>query len=169
MSLEIRIDELDLTVRDLNAWQWMRVKRARRRGGHDVELAAAAGLTTQQFKKLPAEKRELIRQAYLKITEPGACEPERPMPANTGPVFQKGRHRSIEEKTAIGAYLIRKKAELPRGHFGPWLDRAGMPASAAQECLRLAREGSRSSGADGASVSLPVAAQPPLIIRQESR
>lgn len=44
-----------------------------------------------------------------------------------------------EEKIALGRRLIEVKAELPRGHWGPWLKRQGLPISSAHQAMRLAK------------------------------
>lgn len=43
------------------------------------------------------------------------------------------------EKAAIGRVLLDKKASLPRGHFGPWLEEQGVPANFARGAMRLAK------------------------------
>ncbi|MER8373926.1 hypothetical protein [Mesorhizobium sp. M1406] len=46
-----------------------------------------------------------------------------------------------DRKLAIGHQLLEAKASLPRGHFGPWLDRQeGLSRSMASQCMALAIE-----------------------------
>ncbi|HEV2901537.1 MAG TPA: hypothetical protein VGX71_27595 [Pseudaminobacter sp.] len=53
--------------------------------------------------------------------------------------FRKGAHRTVKEKTEIGRQLLAKKAALPRGHFGPWLQESGLSSHMAHQCMALAR------------------------------
>lgn len=53
--------------------------------------------------------------------------------------FRRGAHRTREEKVEIGRMLIAKKAELPHGHFGPWLKQSGLSEGTARDCMALAR------------------------------
>jgi hypothetical protein len=55
------------------------------------------------------------------------------------PVFRKGGHRTIEEKIEIGRKLLEMKAELPHGHFGPWLRESGISQGLAHDCMKFAR------------------------------
>lgn len=55
----------------------------------------------------------------------------------------KGVHRTDEEKAEIGRYLIEVKADLPRGHFGPWLRDHDISTTLAREAMRQARASSR--------------------------
>ncbi len=54
--------------------------------------------------------------------------------------IEKGRaalrreaHRTVKEKIEIGRQLIAKKAALPRGHFGPWLQESGLSPHTAHQ------------------------------------
>lgn len=48
-------------------------------------------------------------------------------------------HLSVDQKYAIGRWLLRNKAALPHGHFGPWLDKQeGLSRSMASQCMALA-------------------------------
>lgn len=95
-------------------------------------------MTIQQFKLLSLEKRQEVWAAYLTLTSPTnvgtMAARENEPPAG----FQKGIHRTAEEKATIGRKLLEMKASLPRGHFGPWLDQQGIP-SFANDAIRLAR------------------------------
>jgi hypothetical protein len=69
------------------------------------------------------------------------------VPANTSEIekgraaIRKGAHRTVKEKTEIGRQLLAKKAELPWGHFGPWLlEQSGLSQHMAHQCMRLARQ-----------------------------
>lgn len=66
--------------------------------------------------------------------------------------FRRGAHRTREEKIEIGRMLIAKKAELPWGHFGPWLRQSGFSESMARGCMRLAKS------ADGNALEMKRAA-----------
>lgn len=49
------------------------------------------------------------------------------------------RHRSIDKKVEIGRDLLAKKASLPRGRFGPWLEASGLSIAVARACMRVPR------------------------------
>lgn len=136
MITEIEVEGVG-TIRPLNMWQLHRVKRARGPNKWPAWYAASAGMTTQQFNKLPAAKQEEVRRAYLTLTSPDnvpryAARPE--------PAYRKGQHLSEDQKVEIGQKLLAVKARLPRGHFGPWvMENSGMTASMVQQCMRGAR------------------------------
>ncbi len=49
------------------------------------------------------------------------------------------RHRSIDEKIAIGRRLLEVKASLPWGHWGPWVrEKSGLSEQMVQQCMALA-------------------------------
>ncbi|MER9298765.1 DUF3102 domain-containing protein [Mesorhizobium sp. M0621] len=51
-----------------------------------------------------------------------------------------GARLSEDRKLAIGRQLLESKASLPRGHFGPWLDKQeGLSRHMAHQCMALAR------------------------------
>jgi hypothetical protein len=51
------------------------------------------------------------------------------------------RYLDDAERVRIGRRLLALKAELPRGHFGPWLrDRKDISISMAHKLMRLARD-----------------------------
>ena len=113
----------------------------RRKDGHRRILAYSCGRTLAEFNRLPAALQDAVHRAYRQLID--AQDPAyaaRPKSAPGTPVFDKGRHRTDEEKIAIGRGLIRVKENLPAGYFGPWLDEAGIPRATAQVCMRMARE-----------------------------
>jgi hypothetical protein len=109
------------TYRLPNQWQLQRVNRLRGLKRHVAVLALGCGMTVRQFMKLPDATKAELDRAYLMLMSPSnAARAEEP-PADTR-VIPRG-HLSIDQKLAIGWWLLRNKASLPRGHFGPWLDR----------------------------------------------
>lgn len=105
----------------------------------------------RQFMKLPDATKAELDRAYLMLMSPSnAARAEEP-PADTR-VIPRG-HLSIDQKLTIGWWLLRNKASLPRGHFGPWLDRQeGLSRSMASQCMALATGGRQD--ARGASAVL---------------
>ena len=55
------------------------------------------------------------------------------------PAIPRG-HLSIKQKVTVGIRLPEAKASLPRGHFGPWLERQkDLSRDVALQCMALAR------------------------------
>lgn len=102
-------------------------------------------MTVRQFNKLPADKQQEVHRAYLALMSPSNVVPlADPAPADTRAI-PRGR-LSIEQKLAIGRWLLHNKASLPYGHFGPWLDKQeGLSRGMALQCMTLAkvREGEK--------------------------
>jgi hypothetical protein len=96
-------------------------------------------MTIRQFSKLPAGLQAEVHKAYLALMSPSNVASLADLgPADTR-VIPCG-HLSIDQKMAIGRWLLHHKASLPHGHFGPWLDRQqGLARSMAQQCIALAR------------------------------
>jgi hypothetical protein len=95
---------------------------------------ALAGMLYLQVRRLregPLAAREASRG---KVDHANASEIEKGRAA-----FRRGAHRTVKEKTEIGRQLIAKKAALPWGHFGPWLQQSGISPSTAHQCMRLAK------------------------------
>jgi hypothetical protein len=65
----------------------------------------------------------------------------------TRQVIPRG-HLSIDQKMAIGRWLLHDKASLPHGHFGPWLDKQkGLSRHMASQCTALATGGRQAARA----------------------
>ncbi|MER9524115.1 DUF3102 domain-containing protein [Mesorhizobium sp. M0292] len=131
-----------------NQWQGQRLRRLRGDDRHTAVLAVGCGMTMHQFNKLPADKQYEVHKAYLALMSPSNVVPlADPAPAETR-VIPRG-HLSINQKLAIGRWLLRNKASLPHGHFGPWLDKQeGLSRHMASQCMALAtggRHGARSA------------------------
>ncbi|AID29274.1 DUF3102 domain-containing protein [Mesorhizobium jarvisii] len=61
-----------------------------------------------------------------------------PEPATEQRAIARG-HLSVDQKLAVGRWLLRVKAQLPHGHFGPWIEKQkGLSRSMASQCMRLA-------------------------------
>ena len=58
-------------VRLPNMWQQVGLKRVRGPNREIARFAAAACMSIKQFKRLPAEKQQEIRLAYLRLMSPG--------------------------------------------------------------------------------------------------
>lgn len=77
-----------------------------------------------------------MHRAYLTLMSPSNLDRPDPEPADTR-ANPRG-HLSIDQKMAIGRWLLHNKASLPRGHFGPWLDQEGLSRGMAHQCMALA-------------------------------
>ncbi|MER8431382.1 DUF3102 domain-containing protein [Mesorhizobium caraganae] len=136
---EIEIEGVG-TYRLPNQWQSQRLRRLRGDQRHTAVLAIGCGMTVRQFNKLPADKQHEVHKAYLALMSPSNVVPlADPEPAETR-VIPPG-HLSVEQKLAIGRWLLHHKASLPHGHFGPWLGRQqGLSRHMASQCMALATE-----------------------------
>ena len=105
--------------------------------------------------KLPDRLQAEVHKVYLAPMSPANLAPlADPLPVDTR-VIPRG-HLSIDQKMAIGCWLLRNKAALPRGHFGPRLDKQQvLSRSMVSQCMALAtgklqsapdRNGEQSSG-----------------------
>jgi hypothetical protein len=132
-----------------NQWQLQRVNRLRGLKRHIAVLAAGCGMTVRQFMKLPDATKAELDRAYLALMSPSNSH--RPASEPAEPRAVPGGHMSVEQKLAIGRRLLQVKASLPRGHFGPWLDRQeGLSRGMASQCMRPAtgtRQDSREASA----------------------
>ena len=123
-----------------NMWQSQRLSRLRGLKRHIAVLAAGCGMTTRQFMKLPDATKAELDRAYLALMSPSNVPRATAEP--TEPRAVPGGHMSVEQKLAIGRRLLEVKASLPRGHFGPWLDKQeGLSRGMASQCMRLATGG----------------------------
>ncbi|UVC17638.1 DUF3102 domain-containing protein [Mesorhizobium onobrychidis] len=129
------------TYRLPNQWQAHRLRRLRGEKRHTAVLALGAGMTVRQFMKLPDRLQAEVHKAYLALMSSANVAPlADSAPADTR-VIPRG-HLSIDQKLAIGRWLIQTKASLPRGHFGPWLDKQRkLSRSMAQQCMALVTGG----------------------------
>ncbi|MER9588554.1 DUF3102 domain-containing protein [Mesorhizobium australicum] len=91
-----------------------------------------------QFNKLPADKQHEVHRAYLALMSSANVVPL----ADTAPADTRAiprGHLSLEQKLAIGRWLIHNKAALHHGHFGPWLDKQnGLSRHTASQCMAVA-------------------------------
>lgn len=129
------------TYRLPNQWQGQRLRRLRGEERHTAVLAIGCGMTVRQFNKLPADKQHEVHRAYLKLMSPNNVVPlGDPVPAETRAI-PRG-HLSVDQKLAVGRWLVKVKASMPHGHFGPWIERQeGLSRSMASQCMRLATGG----------------------------
>lgn len=135
---EIEVDGVG-TYRLPNEWQYRRLGRMRGEKRHTAVLAFGCGMTVRQFAKLPLDRQQAVHRAYLTLTFPP--EPQRPEPADNDVVALPGGRWSPALKLKVGCWLIHMKSTLPRGHFGPWVEKQpGLSRSRALECMALARE-----------------------------
>lgn len=132
-------------VRRLTERQQYKAFRRDRKNGMKRAWAFACGRTLAEFNRLSPEQQAAVGRAYRALTDdrarmsPSATETA-PAKAEPWPRFQKGIHRSDEEKIRIGLILIGVKQRVPRGTFGPRLDEMEIPRSFAQACMQLARK-----------------------------
>ncbi|WP_133116230.1 hypothetical protein [Mesorhizobium wenxiniae] len=136
---EIEIEGVG-TYRLPNQWQLQRVNRLRGLKRHIAVLALGCGMTVRQFMKLPDATKAELDRAYLMLMAPSNME--RPASEPVEPRAVPGGHLSIDQKMAIGRWLLRNKAALPHGHFGPWLDKQeGLSRGMARQCMALVTGG----------------------------
>lgn len=69
MLTEIEIDGLG-TYRLPNMWQHRRIRNRKREDQHLAALAFGLGMSVAQFRKLPAEKKAEVHQAYWRLMGP---------------------------------------------------------------------------------------------------
>ncbi|MDG4898297.1 hypothetical protein P9272_32710 [Mesorhizobium sp. WSM4976] len=123
------------TYRLPNDWQYGRLGRMRGEKRHIAVLAFGCGMTVRQFAKLPLDRQQAVHRAYLALMSP----PE-PEPADNDAMALPGGRWSTELKVKVGCWLMHMKSTLPRGHFGPWVERQpGLSRSMAMQCMALAR------------------------------
>ena len=68
-----------------------------------------------------------------------------PAPADTR-AMPRG-HLSVDQTLAVGRRLLKFKARLPHGHFGPWIEtQKGLSRSMASQCMRLSTGGRQDAG-----------------------
>jgi hypothetical protein len=79
-------------------------------------------MTVRQFNKLPADKQQEVHNAYLALMSPSNVMPLADPAAADTRVIPCG-HLSIDQKMAIGRWLLHQMVTVPRGHFGPWLEK----------------------------------------------
>jgi hypothetical protein len=124
MLARIPLSEIEIegvgTYRLPNQWQAHRIRHLRGAERHTTALALGSGMTTRQFMKLPAEKQGEVHKAYLALMSPANIASLADREPAEIRAIPRG-HLSIEQKLAIGRWLVKTKASLPHGHFGPWL------------------------------------------------
>ncbi|SFI65574.1 hypothetical protein SAMN04515648_1011 [Phyllobacterium sp. CL33Tsu] len=69
MITEIEIEDVG-TYRLPNMWQQSRIGKINGPNRGIAPLAFGLGMTIHQFKKLPADRQEATRQAYMALTSP---------------------------------------------------------------------------------------------------
>ncbi|MDG4898788.1 hypothetical protein P9272_35470 [Mesorhizobium sp. WSM4976] len=132
--IEIEVEGVG-TYRLPNDWQYGRLGRMRGEQRHTAVLAFGCGMTVRQFAKLPPDRQQAVHRAYLTLMSP----PE-PEPADNDAVALPGGRWSTELKVRVGCWLMHMKSTLPRGHFGPWVEKQpGLSRSMAMQCMALAR------------------------------
>ncbi|RWE12442.1 MAG: hypothetical protein EOS61_14965 [Mesorhizobium sp.] len=124
------------TYRLPNDWQYRRLGRLRGEKRHTAVLAFGCGMTVRQFAKLAMDRQQAVHRAYLDLMSPPV-----PEAADNDVVALPGGHWSTDLKIKVGCWLHYMKSTLPRGHFGPWVQKQpGLSRSMAQQCMTLARE-----------------------------
>jgi hypothetical protein len=141
---EVEIEDVGV-YRLPNMWQAHRINRLRGDDRHTAVLALGCGMTVRQFNKLPPQKQAEVHRAYLALMSPSNMH--RPASEPTEPRAVPGGHISVDQKLAIGWRLLQATASLPRGHFGPWLDKQqGLSRGMALQCMALATARRQSAG-----------------------
>ena len=124
------------TYRLPNDWQYGRLGRMRGDKRHTAVLAFGCGMTVRQFAKLPLDRQQAVHRAYLTLMSPPEAEPA----DNDAVALPSGRW-STDLKVRVGCWLMHMKTTLPRGHFGPWVEKQpGLSRRMALQCMALAKE-----------------------------
>ena len=132
---EIEIEGVG-TYRLPNDWQYGRLGRMKGEKRHTAVLAFGCGMTARQFAKLPLDRQQAVHRAYLALMSP----PE-PEPADNDVVALPSGRWSTDLKVRVGCWLMHMKTTLPRGHFGPWVEKQpGLSRGMALQCMALAKE-----------------------------
>lgn len=141
MLTEIEVDGVGI-MRPLNDWQIYRARRiADRRNRAIAFIAFGLGMSVPQFKKLPAEQQRAAWQAHNRLTAPHTMA--RAVSATPQPAKPPSRYTRLSEAEMadLGRKLLKVKAELPRGHFLPWIEeKSGITYSQAQRWMKAAKE-----------------------------
>ncbi|AWI59008.1 DUF3102 domain-containing protein [Sinorhizobium fredii] len=131
------------TIRHLNMWQIGAMRKCQGANRYIAPFAFSAGMTVRQFKRLSPELQEAARQAYHRLTSPANMvpSPEAQAQQQARRLPRKGEHVPEEKQIELGRRLIEMKKQLPRGHFGLWLEeKSGLCKRAAQRFMRAAKE-----------------------------
>ncbi|TGS15897.1 hypothetical protein EN852_009700 [Mesorhizobium sp. M2E.F.Ca.ET.209.01.1.1] len=124
------------TYRLPNEWQYGRLGRMRGEKRHTAVLAFGCGMTVRQFAKLSQDRQQAVHRAYLAL-----LSPPKPEPADNDAVGLPSGRWSTDLKLKVGCWLMHMKTTLPRGHFGPWVEKQPcLSRSMALQCMALARE-----------------------------
>ncbi len=140
MITEIEVEGVG-TMRQVNGWQMVRIKRMANRQNQQIAFAAfGLGMTVRQFKQLPDDQRRAAWKAHDLLYGPAAAAPASPEPSR--PRLPRPYERMDEAKVVqLGRDLIRIKGELPHGHFGLWVEeKSGITRSQAQRYMKAAKE-----------------------------
>jgi len=128
------------TLRHLNSWQHVRVRKIKDRENRSIAMVAfGLGLTVKQFKSLPTVSQSAAWSAFNRLTAPAPfLTPETP-PRPRLP--RKGERVSADQQIEIGRALLEMKEQLPHGHFWPWIEeKSGLSTSQARRFIRAASE-----------------------------
>lgn len=140
MQAEIEVEGVGI-MRPLNDWQIHRARRiADRRNRAIAFVAFGLGMSVPQFKKLPAEQQREAWQAHNSLTAPHTMAAV--VSATLQPAKPPSRYTRLSEAEMadLGRKLLKVKAELPRGHFLPWIEeKSGITYSQAQRWMKAAR------------------------------
>ena len=94
----------------------------------------------RQFTKLPLDRQQAVHRAYLALMSPPEAEP-----ADNDVVALPSGRWSTDLKIRVACWLMHMKTTLPRGHFGPGVEKQpGLSRGMAMQCMALAK-GARQS------------------------
>lgn len=124
-------------MRELTDWQINRLSRIRGPNRAIAQMALGLGMTYQQYRRLSPEQQKAAQEALNGLLRPPAPErqDERPswLPRPWGRIPE-------EQQVTIGRKLLQVKAELPHGHFGPWIDeKSGITRNQAARFMKAAK------------------------------
>ncbi|NML73562.1 DUF3102 domain-containing protein [Rhizobium sp. S-51] len=134
---EIEVEGVGI-MRHLNDWQSARLASLRGPNRSIAPMAFGLGMTLRQFRQLTPDQQKAAWDAHNRLTAPPAPE-RREEPASWLP---RPRERVSEERQImIGRKLLQVKAQLPHGHFGPWIDKeSGITRKQAARFMKAAKQ-----------------------------
>jgi hypothetical protein len=122
MIREIEVEGVGI-LRPCNEWQIARIYHMRDKENAKLAwMAFGLGMTVQQFKKLPLEKRQAAWEAHKKLTsptnvgEPAASTQDADSSGSAAArdrAMLSGRRLTDDQKIALGRQLLQAKARLP--------------------------------------------------------
>jgi hypothetical protein len=144
MLTEIEVEGVG-TMRHLNDWQLVRIKRIADPQNRAIAVIAfGLGMTVHQFKQLSPVQQKAAREAEAVLTAPHILRPQNAPVRIRLP--RKGEHIPLQKRVELGEELLSIKRGMPHGHFGIWLvEKSGIGIRQAQRCMKAAKAASHGS------------------------